>query len=398
MSTKPKPLYAQVAEELATQLKAGTSPLQKPVKDNGQPAFIKPVNPFSGKGYSALNALNLALKGLDDPRWMTLKDANFNKFAVKPSEKGTLINFPKTSDIEAVRNASGEKIKDGEGKTQTRTIEFEKPQRAQYHLFNATQMKEFPPLEDFLQKVAVAETLSPVQKAEKVIADSGAVIIHGGDQAYYDKDRDAIFMPEKEQFENETKYLQAAIHQLAHWTGHESRQNRPMEGKFGSLDYGREELRAAVTAMLIGAETGIGNHFPHHAAYSSGWAKTLSDRPFEISRVASDAQKATSLLMGFGRQAEQKMTTAQSQTLNKGDAIPHAGTTYQITSVKGKTVNITKEDTGEKFKAKPEDNIYRHLVEARNNPQTRQQNTTQELHAQEPEIAAGNEQTYKIGR
>lgn len=66
MSKNFKPLYTQVAEGLAAQLKAGTSPLQKPVRENGLPAFIKPVNPFSGKGYSALNALNLNMKGYDD--------------------------------------------------------------------------------------------------------------------------------------------------------------------------------------------------------------------------------------------------------------------------------------------------------------------------------------------
>lgn len=405
MSKNFKPLYTQVAEQLAAGLKAGTSPLQKPVRDDGTAAFIKPVNPFTGKGYSALNALNLGLKGLDDPRWMSLKDASFHQFQVKAGEKGTLISFPKRSDIEAVRDASGEKLKDGEGKTQTRTVEYEKTQKANSFLFNAAQMKEFPPLAEFQEKQAAAETQSPVEKAEKIIADSGATIIHGGSEAYYDKQRDAIFMPEKDVFESDTKYYQTAIHQLVHWSGHESRLNRPMDGKFGSIDYGKEELRAAIASMLIGAETGIGHSFPHHNAYSGSWAKNLKDKPYEMSRIASDAQKAVSLLLGFGQKREQKKTQGQLTTLDKGEAIAYNNTTYNVIGKKGKSLTVEKEDTGEKFKVKPDDKLYANLVEARNNPQAQKQQQDQgqnhgrnEQEDQEPEMALENERTYKIGR
>jgi antirestriction protein ArdC len=401
MSKNFKPLYTQVAEQLATQLRAGTSPLQKPIKDDGTAAFLKPVNPFTGKGYSALNALNLGLKGFPDPRFMSLKDANYHNFVIKADEKGTLINFKKTSDIEAVRDASGNKMKDGEGNTQTRKIEYEKPKKASPFLFNATQMKEFPPLEEFLQKRSAADNRTVSEKAEKIIADSGAVIIHGGNEAYYDKMRDAIFLPEKENFPNEKEYYQAAFHQLAHWTGHESRLNRPMDGKFGSMEYGREELRAALASMLIGAETGIGNNFPHHAAYSNGWAKQLNDKPYEMSAIARDAQKSVSILLGYGQKREEKKSTAQSSTLTKGEVIPYNKTNYTITDKKSKTVTIQKEDTGDTFKVKPSDKLYKNLVEARNNPQSLDQDrgqTNGPSQQKEPEMALEETHSYKVGR
>jgi len=83
-----KPLYAQVAEKLTTLFKDGTSPIQKPVKENGLPAFVPPVNPVTGKGYSALNAINLSLKGYDDPRWMSADAASYNGYLVDRGNKG----------------------------------------------------------------------------------------------------------------------------------------------------------------------------------------------------------------------------------------------------------------------------------------------------------------------
>jgi len=399
MSKTFKPVYTQVAEQLAAQLKAGTSPLQQPydaAKDRA--SFIKPVNAFTGKGYSALNALNLGLKNFDSPLFMSFKDANFNKLKIKPGETGTAISFYKRSDIEAVRDAVGEKIKDGEGKTQTRTVEYENAQKNSSSLFNATQMKDSPELTALLNRETPPETLSPIDKAHKIIEDSGATIIHGGNEAYYDKARDAIFMPEMDMFKSETQYLQVAIHQLAHWTGHESRLDRPMEGKYGSLELGKEELRASIAAMLIGAETGLNHFFPHHHAYSSGWAKNLTDRPYEMAAIAQDAQKAVSMLLGYGQKREEKKTESQSKTLSKGESIPYNDTTYNVIGKKGNTLTIQKEDTGEKFKAKPEDKIYLNLVEARNNPAPQQKQEENQQQETENDMVAEVEHKNKIGR
>src|ERR1700760_320032 len=140
MENKFPPLYVQVANKLATAIKNGDSPFQKPVKENGMPAFIAPINPLTGYGYSALNALNLSMKGYDDPRWMSAKDGSYNGHIVKEGAKGTLINFPKNSEIQAIRTPDGGKIIGEDGQTQTKTVEFEKTQNGKAFLFNATQL------------------------------------------------------------------------------------------------------------------------------------------------------------------------------------------------------------------------------------------------------------------
>lgn len=389
-----KPFYAQVADKLIASLSAGTSPFQQPLKENGQPAFVKPVNPTTGKGYSALNAIALGTKGHEDPRWMTAEAARFAGYLVKKDSKGTMITFPKTSDIQAIRKPDGSKITDDAGVTQTKLVEFERPEKGVAFLFNGSQIDKIPLLAEFLAKESEGQTLSPIDRAEQLIKDSKAVIIDGGQQAYYDHKRDAIFMPEKDQFPSETAYYQVAIHQLAHWTGHESRQDRPMEGKFGSAEYAKEEFRAAMAAMLIGGELKLGHEFGPHKAYTGNWTKMLKEDPYEIARVAKDAQRIANTLLGTGKKREvvAGQDAAVSTTLVKGDVIVHNNTNYTVLAKKEKTLDIEKADTGEKFKLKPTDALYAKLVEAKNNPVA-----LQVAEEQEQDQGQVQEQTYSRG-
>jgi antirestriction protein ArdC len=367
MSKNFKALPIQLSDKLVAEIKEGNSLFQKPVKENGMPAFVKPVNPITGKSYSAMNALILGMQRHDDPRWMSADAARYAGNWVKKDEKGTMIEFPKTSDIQAIRTAEGKVIKDDAGVTQTKTVAFDKPQRGQAFLFNGSQLNDLQPLEEFLAKQNEGQTLSPIERAAKLMEDSKAVIIHGGQEAYYDKQRDAIFLPEVEQFENETKYYQAAIHQLAHWSGHEDRLNRPMEGKFASLDYAREELRAAIAGILIGGELNIGHNFGQQKAYMSNFAKILKDEPFEIAKASRDAQKIANLLLGVSQKREQKQG-AEMPGFKKGDEIAYMDTTYKVLETY-KTKSIKVEDgEGARKVLKPDYGLYKSLLEAKTNP------------------------------
>ena len=372
MSKQFKPVHEQFAEKLIAELKAGTSPLQKPVKDNGQPAFVLPLNPTTGKNYRGMNALILGTKGFDDPRWMTANHARFAGYLVKEGSKGTLIDFSKKTDIQAIRTVDGQKIKDDEGKTQTKTVEFDKAVKAKAFLFNGEQINDIPPLAEFVKEKEAGQTLTPNEQAEKLLADSKAVIVHGGNEAFYDRAKDEIHLPEKDQFENETKYYTAALHQLAHWTGHENRLNRRMEGKFGSINYAREELRASIAAMMVGAELKTGHNFGQHTAYASNWVKILKDEPYEIFRASRDAQKIADLMINAEQKREIKETASEKAnltTLNKGDIIPYKNAKYEVLAVlKGKTAQMLEQNSGNKFKVGPKDKLYASLVEARNNP------------------------------
>jgi len=383
MSKNFKALPAQLSEKLIAELKEGTSLFQKPYKENGMPAFVMPLNPTTGKGYSALNAIALGMKRYDDPRWLSADAARFAGSLVKKGETGTLIEFPKKNDIQAMRTPEGEKIKGEDGVTQTRVVEYDKVQQGKAFLFNGEQLNDFEPLEKFLEKQNAEQTLSPIERAEKLLTDSKAVIIHGGEEAFYDHKRDAIFLPEKPAFGSETKYYQAAIHQLAHWTGHESRQNRQMNGKFGSMDYAREELRAAIGAMLIGGELKIGHNFGLHASYSNTWQKILKEEPFEIAKAARDAQKIYSTLINAGQKKELKQAAQVSTGFKKDEVINYSGNTYKVIDTKPKSIKV-EDASGLKISVKDSDGLYKSLLEAKNNPR-------------EPDLGASEEQSQQQG-
>ncbi len=361
-----KKLPIQLSEKLIAEIKDGNSLFQKPVKENGKPAFVTPINPVTGNGYSAMNAIIMGMKRHDDPRWMSAEAARYAGNWVKKDEKGTLIEFPKTKDIQAIRTAEGDRIiKDGV--TQTKIVTFDKPQPAKPFMFNGEQLKDMPPLEEFLAKQNERQTLSPIERAAKLIEDSKVVIIHGGQEAYYDKQRDAIFMPEPEQFENETKYYQAAIHQLAHWSGHEDRLNRPMDGKFASMDYAREELRAAIAGILIGGELKIGHNFGQQKAYMSNFAKILKDEPFEIAKASRDAQKIANLLLGVSQKREQKQEP-EVVGFKQGDEIAYMDTTYKVLETyKNKSIKV-EDAAGTRKVLKPDYGLYKSLLGAKANP------------------------------
>lgn len=368
MNKNFKPLHEQIANKLIVALQAGTSPFQKPWSDTDAPAFTIPVNPTTNKNYRGMNSLWLSMQGYTDPRWMTLKQAGYQGYTVKEGAKATLINFVKTQNIEAMRDVDGNKIKDANGKTITRTTDLDKPTITKAWVFNAEQINGIPPLSEYLHEKQGEQQWSNIERAENLLAESKASIAHGGIEAYYNKTRDHIQLPLKEQFENETKYYAVALHELGHWTGHSSRLNRPMEGRFGSEEYAREELRAEIASLMMGSELQIGHNFGQHAAYVNSWVKILKDEPYELFKASADAQKIFDFILAMDQKLEIKQDAKVAVTLAEGDEIPYNGTEYKVLEKKGKSVTVEDQTTKEKIRLQPNYGLFKGLVEAKNNP------------------------------
>ena len=64
-------------------------------------------------------------------------------------------------------------------------------------------------------------------------------------------------MPTPNQFESRDAFYSTAFHELAHWTGHKSRLDRNLKGRFGTESYAGEELIAECSAALTCATTGV---------------------------------------------------------------------------------------------------------------------------------------------
>ena len=102
-------------------------------------------------------------------------------------------------------------------------------------------------------------------------------------------------LPEREQFASANGYYQTALHELGHATGHPARMDRDTlragAGKFGSVEYAREELRAEMSAMMTGERVGVGHDPGRGAAYVEGWLKALDQDPKEIYKAATGSPR-----------------------------------------------------------------------------------------------------------
>jgi antirestriction protein ArdC len=61
------------------------------------------------------------------------------------------------------------------------------------------------------------------------------------------------------QFPTADGYYATALHELGHWTGHETRLNRDLGHPFGSEGYARDELRAEIASLMLGDRLGLGH-------------------------------------------------------------------------------------------------------------------------------------------
>lgn len=368
-----KPLHEQVAEKLIDQLEKGTSLFQQPWVEDKRPAFSIPLNPTTGKNYRGMNALWLSMQPYEDPRWMTLKQANTLKLKIPKDTKATMITFWKNSEERPVLDAAGQEVKDEKGRVKKESVRLEKPVNANAWVFNAEQIPGMPPLKETLQKFRPNYDWTPVEHAEAILTASNASIKFGGNDAFYAPEPDFIQLPEKRQFPTATQFYAVALHELGHWTGHEDRLNRIMTGDFGSPEYAREELRAEIASLMIGSETGIGHYFGQHAAYVENWIKALKEDPYELYRASADAQKISDFVMDMDRNLAQKQEVktnpVESTFLIRGEEIAYNNTTYRVTDVlKRSQIKIEDLTTGEKMKISNTDGLYKSLLVAKNYP------------------------------
>jgi antirestriction protein ArdC len=267
--------YAEVTEKLVQAVQSAIDnntklPWNKPWKSLG---VLR--NGGSNRPYRGINTLILSMTPYADPRWFTFNQVREMGGSVK-GQKSTMIVQPKI-------------IKDKETKEQ-KFIGFR-----YLPVFNKEQVDgvTFPTLETKTDN-------ERHEKAEEVIKDTGASISHGGDSACYIPSMDKINLPTFESFKSADHYYSTTFHELGHWTGHESRLDRPLnEGRFGNDAYAFEELVAELTASFVCRDLEIDNiSCDHTAAYLQSWLKVLGSDTKAIFRASSLAEAATKTILG----------------------------------------------------------------------------------------------------
>lgn len=245
-----------------------------------------PRNASTGNNYRGINTLLLwaaqQKHGYKHSVWATFKQwkAMGHKL-VNAKGRGKMIVFWKI--VEREQTAS-------DGSTEKSTFPFMRYST----VFNCEHAEgyEVPSLPDSLSE---SERLSAIDSA---IANTGANIVHGGDTACFIPNRDRIHMPLFETFHNAHGYYATAFHELAHWTGHKSRLDRDLSGRFGSHAYGMEELVAELSAAFTCAEFGFDSITrDDHLKYIKGWLEKIKEDHTAIITAASKAAQASEYIL-----------------------------------------------------------------------------------------------------
>lgn len=317
MKNNPKEFAEEFAERMIELMRENKAPWQK-TWDSSKASRTStlPRNPTTGKRYRGGNSFWLQAQGYDDPRWMTYKQVQKVGAQVRQGEKSTTIEHWRFHEERVKRDESGKIVRDKEGKSIKVRVELQRPQVSYPKVFNAEQIDGLPPL-----KIEPPKPLDErLKRVSSIIEESKAEIEHSQTaQPSYNYRKDKINMPHQEQFESDSEYFSVLLHEVGHWTGHESRLNRDIAHPYGSEDYAKEELRAEIFSFMASCEYDIDHNAENHASYVNGWIKVLEDDPREVFRAARDAENILSFVSKFDldREVEIKPEIEKVERVNE---------------------------------------------------------------------------------
>lgn len=277
-------LYETITNDLIAELEQGVAPWVKPWTTSGGGLSLLPHNAASGHRYRGVNVLLLwsasLRKGYRSPAWIGYHQAHEQGGHVNKDEKATAIVYGSTF----VPKGERDKPEDEQERV---------PFLKRRFVFNVEQTAGLP--ERFYamaEPVPLPEAMAQVEGFLRMI---GADVRHGGDRACYVPALDCIALPRPEAFESVPHYFATSLHEHAHWSGHESRLDRDLSGRFGDQSYAAEELIAELTAAFLCAVLSIPGRL-RHAEYLGSWLTLLQHDSRAIFTAAAKATEAARYL------------------------------------------------------------------------------------------------------
>ncbi len=281
-------LHERITLLIIEAIEAGAGNYQMPWNKAGSSASL-PQNPVGKYRYHGINVLSLwasqQLRTFTSGQWATYRQWQSIGAQVRKGEMGSATVFyqPIIASDQSNSADDGEESPGGRG---SRPFILKMAT-----VFNADQVDGFHPEH-------VAPPADQRQDmAERLIKNSKARILWGGEKACYLPTRDEIHLPHPEKFMSSEGYYGVAFHELIHWTGNESRCARDLSGRFGSTAYAMEELVAELGAAFLCAEVGVSLQLrKDHAQYIGSWLEILRDDSRAIFIAAARANEACAFL------------------------------------------------------------------------------------------------------
>ena len=280
----------KLALDIVTAIESNTAPW---LKTWGVREKETPRNFLTGNSYRGRNLIKLSMSKYNDPRWSTFKQISEAGGKVLKGEKATQILFYK-------------ELLNDEGRKE-RVIKS-------YSVFNLeqTSLPHYVPL-----TIEEREKTIDLAAFARILEEHQPVIKEG--KPCYLPAIDELRMPNKTQYASDAFYYADALHELSHYTGHESRLNRDLTGAKGSVAYAKEEINAELSSYLLALETGLPFSPSNSESYLKSWiGASNQETKTAIISAFENAQKASSYLLGDTKEV---LLAKQSRPQNESEEI-----------------------------------------------------------------------------
>src|SRR5437588_3741657 len=202
-------IRARITNQIVEALRTGQlPPWRRPWREGVNSGM--PSNAVSKKGYRGINVLLLSCQPYGSRWWATYRQWRDLGCQVRKDEKATRIVFWKPIEKQVVNDA-------GEMESEAYLLLRE------YCVFNVEQVEGKGVAKFLDQPSSSGREFVDFVPAEEAIQATGADILFADGKAFYNPLVDYIQVPPKSSFENQVGYYATLAHELAHWTGHETR-------------------------------------------------------------------------------------------------------------------------------------------------------------------------------
>lgn len=264
-----------------------------------------PQNAVTGARYHGVNQFYLYIlalsRGYTDPRWATMTQIMDKNGVYHKGEKWHLQAGSKAVFVEYWYPYDKLERKQLSWKAFRALPAAERADdrymlRVRYTpVFHASMIDGLAPL-----KVEMREPQELSDIVMKLSQSMGVEILNdGGNRAFYRLSEDKIHLPASAAFHGEYEYNATALHELAHSTGHPTRLDRPMTGRFGSEEYAFEELIAEITSCFMSVDLDVKQmpqHMENHKAYVKSWIDAIKEKPEKLTDAIAQAQRAAAYM------------------------------------------------------------------------------------------------------
>jgi antirestriction protein ArdC len=293
--------FQLITDKLISLISQGVKPWAKPWHSTPYQNLI------TGHQYTGINpilcTIDMILYNYQSPYFISFNQAKELNWKIKKGSKSTWIRWGGVNGKETLDEFTGETKK-----------EFYSAFKW-FNLFNldclddnSSQFK----IEDYIGDRIKGETqsyLNPEARLEAVenfIKQHNPTTQFGGNKALYYPVSDTIRLPHYQDFKSAVGYYATYLHELIHWTGHNSRcdrikdaalRDRPLTSQFGSENYAFEELVAEIGSAMLCNQLGLESELENHASYLDSWLSILTDDKQAFFKASQLATKAVKFLL-----------------------------------------------------------------------------------------------------